>query len=210
MTRRPTVLIVDDHPLYGQALAGVVAQVDPAAAVRLVPTLAAARAAIEEDRPALVLLDLALPDATGGQAAAALSSLLPGVPILVISATDDRPLRHELEACGIRGFVSKAAAPAQIAAAVRRLLPPGPVPAGRPTALSQRQMEVLREMASGKTNKEIARLLGISVETVRAHVVEILARLGARNRTEAVRAFYTGGCVVQPTRSERQSPSAGD
>jgi DNA-binding NarL/FixJ family response regulator len=59
-------------------------------------------------------------------------------------------------------------------------------------ALSQRQLEVLQEMATGKSNKEIARSLDIAVDTVRAHVVEILSRLGVRNRTEAVTVYYSG------------------
>jgi Response regulator containing a CheY-like receiver domain and an HTH DNA-binding domain len=63
---------------------------------------------------------------------------------------------------------------------------------GKRVALSQRQLEVLQEMATGKSNKEIARSLDIAVDTVRAHVVEILSRLGVRNRTEAVTVYYSG------------------
>ena len=127
---------------------------------------------------------------------------LAAAAIVVISAVDDPALLRELERSGIHRFVSKSAKPAEIIESIRQVFHvAGPArrdaaqrspEEGKRVALSQRQLEVLQEMATGKSNKEIARSLDIAVDTVRAHVVEILSRLGVRNRTEAVTVYYSG------------------
>lgn len=201
MNRRRKVLVVDDHPLFVQAVGEIVSRLDAEAEVQGAHNLADALAWLRQARPDLVLLDLNLPDASGLEGLAALRTRLPDVPVVVISAADDPQYRREAQACGIRRFVSKSARPAEIIEAIRQVFDAadgqrrpeaGGRPGGRRAALSQRQLEVLREMATGKSNKEIARSLDISVDTVRTHVVEILSRLGVRNRTEAVMLFYSG------------------
>jgi DNA-binding NarL/FixJ family response regulator len=199
---RKKVLVVEDHPLFVQAIGEIVSRIDPAAEVQGAHTLADALASLQRGGPDLVLLDLNLPDVSGLDGVAALRQRLPEVPIVVISAMDDPDLVRDLEQSGIHRFVSKSAKPAEIIESIRQVFhaaagldrretPPSPE-VGKRTALSQRQVEVLQEMATGKSNKEIARSLDIAVDTVRAHVVEILARLGVRNRTEAVTVFYSG------------------
>lgn len=213
MRRRKKVLVVEDHPLFSLAIGGIVAQVDPAAEVRSAPSLADALAALAQGDPDLVLLDLNLPDVSGLAAVTALRDRLPEAPILVISASEDAVLRREIGKAGIRDFIPKTAASAQIVASIRQAIHGGGGPAlgsAPAMALSQRQLEVLREMATGKANKEIARSLGISIDTVRAHVVEILARLGVRNRTEAVRVFFSGRYAVQAAARRPAPPSSGD
>lgn len=153
--------------------------------------------------PDLVLLDLNLPDVSGLEGVSALRCRLPETPIVVISAMDDPVRLRELEHAGISRFVSKTARPAEIIESIRQVFHAAAdapdrhagqhaTERGKRMPLSQRQIEVLREMATGKSNKEIARSLEIAVDTVRAHVVEILSRLGVRNRTEAVMVFYSG------------------
>ncbi|MCC6657240.1 MAG: response regulator transcription factor [Rhodocyclaceae bacterium] len=195
------VLIVEDHPLFVQAVSELVARLDRNAQLRSAHTLADALAALEGGwLPDFVLLDLNLPDAAGLEGVRQLRQRLPWVPVMVVSALDDPEVRRKLRDAGIGRFVSKSARPAEFIESVRQMLqlaPEATADSGRQptslrTPLSQRQVEVLREMATGKSNKEIARGLEISVETVRAHVVEILARLGVRNRTEAVMVFYSG------------------
>lgn len=201
MNRRK-VLVVEDHPLFVQAIGEIVSRIDPTAEVQGTHTLADALVWLQRGSPDLVLLDLNLPDVTGLDGVAALRGRLPEVPIVVISAMDDPGLQHGLERSGIHRFISKSAKPAVIIESIREVflaagsarpeaLPLAPE-ASRREALSQRQFEVLQEMATGKSNKEIARSLDIAVDTVRTHVVEILARLGVRNRTEAVMVFYSG------------------
>lgn len=196
------VLIVEDHPLFVQAVSEVVARLDRNAQLRSAHTLADALAAVEGGWwPDFVLLDLNLPDVVGLEGVRKLRQRLPGVPVLVVSALDDPDVRRKLRDAGIDRFVSKSARPAEFIESVRQMFQLVPDAAADPgrrpapalhTPLSQRQIEVLREMATGKSNKEIASCLEISVETVRAHVVEVLARLGVRNRTEAVMVFYSG------------------
>lgn len=196
------VLIVEDHPLFVQAVSEVVARLDRNAQLRSAHTLADALAAVESGwLPDFVLLDLNLPDVVGLEGVLKLRKCLPGVPVLVVSALDDADVRQKLRDAGIGRFVSKSARPAEFIESVRQmfqLVPEAMADSEKRqalalrTPLSQRQIEVLREMATGKSNKEIARCLEISVETVRAHVVEVLARLGVRNRTEAVMVFYSG------------------
>lgn len=199
---RKKVLVVEDHPLFVQAIGEIVSRIDPAAEVQGTHTLTDALAWLERGSPDLVLLDLNLPDVSGLDGVAALRRQLPEVPIVVISAVDDPALLRDLERSGIHRFVSKSAKPAEIIESIRQVFHvAGPArrdtaqrspEEGKRVALSQRQLEVLQEMATGKSNKEIARSLDIAVDTVRAHVVEILARLGVRNRTEAVTVYYSG------------------
>jgi len=206
MNRRKNVLVVEDHPLFIQAIIAVVSGIDPEATVQGAHTLADALACLERNGvPDLVLLDLNLPDVSGLEGVIELRRRLPGIPIVVLSATDDADCVGEAEKAGIDCYISKSAKPEKIVALIRNFFS---FPAAttlkkgeteqlvqheaRHMALSQRQIEVLREMATGKSNKEIARSLDIAVDTVRAHVAEILARLGVRNRTEAVMVFYSG------------------
>ena len=197
MSRLRKVLVVDDHPLFVQAIGEIVSRIDPLASVQGAHTLADALAWLSNGCPDLVLLDLNLPDVSGPEGLAALRARLPEVPVVVISAEDDPLRRREAEAYDIQRFVSKSAKPAEIIEAIRQAFDAAdgqrrPAAGDRRAPLSQRQLEVLREMATGKSNKEIARSLDISVDTVRTHVVEILSRLGVRNRTEAVMLFYSG------------------
>ncbi len=203
MSHRKKVLVVEDHPLFVQAIGEIVSRIDPAAEVQGAHTLADALAWLKRGSPDLVLLDLNLPDVSGLEGVDTLRSRLPEVPIVVISAVDDPAQLRDLERSGIHRFVPKSAKPAEIIESIRQVfhaaegiggsaaVPPSPE-GGKRTPLSQRQLEVLREMATGKSNKEIARSLDIAVDTVRAHVVEILSRLGVRNRTEAVTVYYSG------------------
>ena len=206
MSCRKTILIVEDHPLFAHAVGEIVSRLDPAAQIRSAHTLSDALAAIERGgAPDFVLLDVHLPDVSGLEGVRVLRGRLPDVPIVVLSAVEDPALLKELQQAGIDRFVPKRARPADIIEAIRQVYmetagaavcetesQPAEYGAAR-AALSQRQLEVLREMATGKSNKEIARSLDISVDTVRAHVVEILARLDVRNRTEAVRVLFSDG-----------------
>lgn len=204
LPRRKAVLVVEDHPLFIQAIMAVVSGIDPTAAVQGAQTLADALAWLERNgHPDLVLLDLNLPDVSGLEGVTELRRRLPDIPIVVLSATDDADRVGEAEKAGIDCYISKSAKPEKIMALIRHYFSfPAVAPEkgeteqpvqeeARHMALSQRQIEVLREMATGKSNKEIARSLDIAVDTVRAHVVEILARLGVRNRTEAVMIYYS-------------------
>jgi DNA-binding NarL/FixJ family response regulator len=105
---RLRVLLVDDHPLFRQALAATVRQIDPQIAIAQFETLAEARRAIAADtQDTLVLLDLKLPDSHGIAGLLGLKAQAPDLMVAIVSATDDRDTVLTAQACGAAGFISR-------------------------------------------------------------------------------------------------------
>ncbi|MCK5771071.1 response regulator transcription factor [Algiphilus sp.] len=196
------ILVVDDHPLFAAAVSDIVTQLAPETGVEIADSVAAARALVTRlGAPRLALLDLNLPDSPASRSLEALGAMADGAPVVVISAHDD-PLRvRQAMAAGAVGFISKSQRPQRIMRDLAGVLagaavaPPVPEPAAatRELPLSPRQREVLDGVAAGRSNKEIAAALGVSPGTVKVHLREIFARLGARNRMEAVALYHRGG-----------------
>ena len=200
-------LICDDHAMIREALAGVIRINWPEAEVRLASDFPSAYTQIAQC-PDVCLCDLSMPGAEPLEGIRRLKSLAGNTPILVITASEDDSLLVELFRAGIVGFVPKTSRTALIEAAIRVVLAGGQyVPSrvldlassvnpvegktggrgGLPSnRLTDRQVEVLRLVAKGCSNKEVARDLGLSPATVKAHIATILGVLGATNRTEAV------------------------
>ncbi|MCZ1021080.1 response regulator transcription factor [Streptomyces noursei] len=172
----------------------------------------------ERLRPDVVLMDVRMPGADGIEATLRLQSALPDPPkVVVITTFENDDYVYDALRAGASGFVLKRAPVEQIAHAVqlvattdsvlfpdtvRRLVtarptPPRP-PRGAP-ALTGRELEILRLMATGLPNPGIADRLVISLETVKTHVSNLLAKLDARNRTQAVILAYECGFVVPGT-----------
>lgn len=209
-TRVQSCLIADDHAMLREALAGVVALGWPAARVTQCgdfPTAWAAAAAMTAAAaaPDLILCDLVMPGSAPVPGIAGLRQAAPATPLLVITGTEDDATLLALFDLGVAGFASKASPSALIDAAIRvvlaggRYLPPrlldlaaghgAGATAAPPSAaarLTARQVDVLRLIAAGQSNKEIARDLDLSPATVKAHTAAALAALGASNRAEAV------------------------
>ncbi|MFD2781880.1 response regulator transcription factor [Novosphingobium pokkalii] len=119
---RLRVLLVDDHPLFRQALAATVRQIDPQMAIAQFETLAEARRAIAADtQDTLVLLDLKLPDSHGIAGLLGLKAQAPDLMVAIVSATDDRDTVLTAQACGAAGFISKAAGVEELSAALESL-----------------------------------------------------------------------------------------
>lgn len=142
----------------------------------------------------LVLIDLRLPGMDGMAALSLYGERHPGVPRVLISGEDDEHLVRRAFDAGASGFIPKSLPVDEVAAAIRQVLgggvflpssakPPSALEAG---ALTLRQLEVLRLLGEGYTNKEIAQSLDITERTARAHVAAILESLDADNRTHAV------------------------
>ena len=211
-----TCLICDDHAMMRQALAGSVEMAWPEVSVSLASDFPAAWAAAANG-PELILCDLGMPGAGPVAGIQAMRTAAPSIPLIVITANEDDRILLELFDCGIAGFIPKTSTGELIEAAIRvvlaggRYLPPriadlaregakqGQAPPdGGPRTdqiarLTQRQVEVLRLISDGESNKEIARALTLSPATVKAHVAAVIAVLGATNRTEAAaRARETG------------------
>jgi DNA-binding NarL/FixJ family response regulator len=200
------VLIVDDHPLYRLALKGAVAAACPHCEIFEADSVAGLFDALDQHPHAdLLLLDLNLPGADGVNALAHLRGSRPELPIIVVSASDDpRTIRQAL-AFGAQSFVSKSADAATIGKNVQAVLggeaithagvilerEPGADQgalqiAQRMAQLTPQQFRVLGMLCAGLLNKQIGEDLHITEATVKAHMTEILRKLGAANRTQAV------------------------
>ena len=199
-------LICDDHALVREALAGTVRLGWPKASVTTANDFPAAWAAAPGHD--CCIADLMMPGADPMAGIAGLRRAAPDMAILVVTGTENDGLLLELLDLGIAGFAPKTASGAIIEAALRlidvggRYLPQRlvdiaasrfsqrvPAPAPRlqtgDGVLSERQLAVLRLAASGRSNKEIALALGLSPATIKTHLANVQAILGARNRMEA-------------------------
>lgn len=205
------VLIADDHPLFRAALRRAVEEavasadtaVEVIEAADVATLRAAANAAADVD---LVLLDLMMPGSRSFAPLAWLRSQHPGMAVIVVSASESVPVMRAALEFGAAGYVPKSAPLADLVAAIRAVLAygqwfPAAAFAGEPpdsaaadaaarlASLTPQQYRVVELLALGKLNKQIAAELGITEQTTKAHVSAALAKLGARNRTQATLLF---------------------
>lgn len=189
------VLIVDDHPVFQDALAGLARSLFPGCDARIAATHEEAVAALGADRFDLLVLDLILPGASGLAGLIELSRLAGDTPVLVVSGVEDEAVIRQLRLCGVNGYVSKTRPLDRIAACMRLVvqgahscfpdLPcEGEAPGG--AGLTHKQIQVAALLVRGLSNKHIANTLGISPNTVKFHVTEILRRLGVGSRAQAI------------------------
>lgn len=206
------VLVVDDHAVVRAGLRRVLDAEDDIETVGEAPT--AERAVFEalEAKPDVVLMDVVMPGKTGIEGLPALLRAVPDVRVLMLSMQDDpRYVREAFEA-GAHGYVLKEAADTDVVDAVRavaageqyvhptlgaRLVSAESEERRRAEAdpLSDREREVLRLLALGHTNQEIAALLFISVRTAETHRAHVLQKLGLSSRAELVRYALDHGLV---------------
>ena len=193
--RASFALIVEDHPLVADSLVACVRDCDAGLKVDTAESLGAAlRILARRPAPVLIVTDLTLTDTQGAEAVRRLREAAPQSPLLVFTALDDPALRCEASEMGTRGYLIKNTSIQALRDAIRAVIGGRPAknhvaPARTDQArrvLSPKQLAVLEELAAGRSNKEIAARLNISDDTVGSHMKEILGRLGARNRTEAV------------------------
>ena len=207
------LLVVDDHPVVRDGLRGVF-DGDPDFEV----AGEAADGAEAVDRATalgvdVVLMDLRMPRMGGVEAIGLLRERAPGIRVLVLTTYDtDADVLPAIEA-GATGYLLKDAPRDELVRAVRaahlgqavlaptvaqkligRLRAPAPQPAP-PETLTDRELEVLRLVAAGTTNKEAARRLFISEATVKTHLLHLYAKLGVRDRAAAVAAAYRSGLL---------------
>lgn len=198
-----SILIVDDHPLMAAALAGVLQELRPRASCTVAPTGAAARQALARQADmGLVVLDLGLPDTDGFGLLAYLREAYPGVPVMVVSASENVEDMRRAIAAGALAYVAKSAPPADMLKAAGRVirgelvLPPAmnltaaagssANPASSTELLTDRQLDVLRLVCAGRSNKFIAYELGVAEKTVKGRITAIFKALEVDNRTQAV------------------------
>jgi DNA-binding NarL/FixJ family response regulator len=209
VTDRPLrVLVVDDQQLVRE---GLTALLDLTEGVEVLGSAADGEQAlvlIAGLRPDVVLMDLRMPVLDGIAATARIRDEFPSIAVVVLTTyADDESIAGAL-AAGARGYLTKDAGRTEIALALRaaaaghamfdpavagRLAdamsrPPAPPPPDRlPDGLTQREAEVLAHLARGRTNAEIAATLFVAETTIKTHINNAFAKIGARNRTEAAR-----------------------
>ena len=200
------VLAVDDHPLIR---AGVVAFLATEPDVQVVAEAANGEEALEqyrELRPDIVLMDLSMPVMDGLSATSAILDEFPDARVIVLTTYDgDEDIHRALDA-GARGYLVKDMMAADVLNVIRTVHSgrrgiPHTVAAKLAehtprVPLTPRETQVLRLVAEGLSNPEIAARLVVTEETVKTHVSRVLAKLGLRDRTQAVVTAYESGLVV--------------
>lgn len=194
------ILLADDHPLFRAALAAAVARVAPQRTIIETGSLAETEAALQAGPVELVCLDLHMEDSSGFIGLADLRKAHPGVPVVVISASQSPGVAARAVEFGSSGFIPKTAGLDTLCDALAAVLdgdvwlPEGAddgddetvQAAARIAQLTPAQMRVLSGLAEGRLNKQIAFDMGISEATVKAHVTAIFRKLDVINRTQAV------------------------
>ena len=202
MTNKIRLLIADDHEVVRSGLKTLVAGTE----VKVVGEVATGAEAVKfalENEVDVVLLDIRMPDGDGLTALGRIKLDKPDMPVLILSTFDNPTYVARAVALGASGYVLKGCTREQLLGAIRTAAAgesawtreelrrvTGALATPRFTAdvevpLTQRESEVLRQLAYGLTNKEIAQTLHISYETVKEHVQHILRKIGVTDRTQA-------------------------
>ena len=204
------VVVVDDHAMVRESIGMALGRAEGIEVVGSAASVADGHALIVASRPDVAVLDYSLPDGTGVDLARSVHDLEPPVRTVVLTASEGVQAAAEAVAAGCAGFVRKSADlddlsdgvlrvhlgealfDAQtLSAAISWLNRPTTAPVG----LTQRELDVLRSLAEGRTTVEISELLYLSHHTVRNHVRNILGKLDARSQLEAVVVASSMGLV---------------
>jgi len=202
---RIRVLSVDDHPLLRDGIAAII---DSQPDMSLVSQASSGTEAIQqfrEHQPDVTLMDLRLPDLSGIDAMIAIRAQFPEARIIMLTTFEgDVEIQRALEA-GARGYLLKNMPPSELVEVIRQVHAgkkrvPAEVAAHLAEHMSDedltaRETEVLRQVAGGNRNRDIAELLFISEETVKVHIKHIMDKLGARDRTQAIAIAVRRGII---------------
>ena len=207
--QRPVrVLVVDDHPVVHD---GVALLVERTRSVTIAGSARSGREAIElaeQLKPDVVLLDLRLPDMLGSEAVRAIRRRAPGTVVLIFTAHPDHAALDAAREAGAAGLVVKDVTRSDLAEVIGKAARHEPVPWGTGSdvaaataaalarfGLTRREYDVLRRVALGETNAEIADAIHLSRNTVKTYLQSALQKLGARNRVEAIARASEGGLL---------------
>ncbi len=192
-------LVVDDHSVVRQGLDILFGELDDLELVGTATNGEEALDAIHELEPEIVLMDVRLPGIDGVSAVKRIHQSAPAVQFVVFSAYGDKRLLSDAIAAGARGYVMKGSPPEDLLRAIRTVaagkafVDPSLSPAllmteGGPNEqpLSEREREILQLLAEGYHTEEVARRIGLSVETVKSDTKRVIGKLNADTRTHAV------------------------
>ncbi|MCU1784070.1 response regulator transcription factor [Pseudomonas sp. 13B_2.1_Bac1] len=204
------ILIADDHPLFREAIHNVISDGFPGSDVMETADLDSALALTQEhDDLDLILLDLNMPGMHGLNGLINLRNESPTIPVVIVSAEQDKQIVLQAITYGAVGFITKSSPRLQMTEAIQQILngnvylPPDIIRTHKPgthrrlnenpgfapellQALTRKQLLVLERMTKGESNKQIAYTLEIAETTVKAHVSAILRKLNVHNRVQAI------------------------
>ena len=211
------VLIVDDHALFREGIRALLSRYED---VEVVGEAADGREAIDQVTkldPDIVMMDIAMPGLGGLEATFEIKRLFPKVSILILTQYDNREYLYRFLKAGVSGYVLKRAAGTELVAAIRavnqhgtflhpdvaRTVVEGYLGGGQSLdqpdpyeALTEREKQVLKLVAEGKSNKEIAEMLGIAVKTAMGHRANLMENLGIHNKAELVKFALQRGIIT--------------
>jgi two-component system, NarL family, response regulator DegU len=208
------VMIVDDHNLVREGLKAVFAQGDEIDVVGEAGSGEEAIEMVEKVKPDVILMDISMPGINGIQATKQIRDKHPDAKIVILTMLDQEGYVYEAIKAGATGYMLKSTSSDELVNAIqtvndgKALLHPDATAQllkefvtlaqnkAKDYGLSNREMEVLQLLSEGKTNKEIAKALWISEQTVKTHVAHIFDKLGTSDRTETVARALRSGLVT--------------
>ncbi len=203
-----SVLLVDDHSLVRK---GFRRMLEDEADIQVVGEAASGREALElasRLQPRVIVMDLSMPEMDGFQATRAILGKFPDTAILILSMHADGNYFRNAREAGARGYLMKNAVAVALPVAIRAVAAGGESFAAEPVAvtagsdgyekLTQREKQVLVLVAEGKSNKEIAQILGLSVNTVAVHRANLMSALDIHRAAELVLYAVRKGLVTPP------------
>jgi len=207
------VVVVDDHEMFAQGLQAILGTDPGIDVVALSGTVEAGCAAVRMHSPDVVLMDFQLPDGDGATATERIKAEVPETQVVMVTSFDDDTVLVRAIEAGCTGFITKHRAIQEVASAVRaahngealispsmlaRLLPRlRRNPRGLGADMTPREVEVLKLLAEGVSNQQIAERLVLSMHTVRNHVQNVITKLGAHSKLEAVATAVREGIIRQ-------------
>ncbi|HKN62023.1 MAG TPA: response regulator transcription factor [Candidatus Acidoferrales bacterium] len=203
--KRIRVFSVDDHPLLREGIAAII---DNQPDMVMVAQAANSQDAIQQfrkHRPDVTLMDLRLPDGSGIETMIAIRAEFPDARIIMLTTFEgDVEIKNALES-GARGYMLKSTPPKELVEVIRQVhagkkrIPPQLAAQlaehMSDEALTEREVQVLSQIAGGNRNRDIAEQLFISEETVKVHIKHIMEKLGASDRTQAVAIGIRRGII---------------
>ena len=203
------LLIVDDHPLFRDGLAALLRQADGETVILQAASTESALELVDEQVVDAIFMDLMMPGLSGEAAVREFTRRHPDVPVVVLSSSESATDVRRVLNAGAKGYIPKSATAQTIVSALKLVLsgntyvPPllvaaaaepaeNPAKAGAHSLaqLTGRQVDVLRYLKDGLTNKEISAQLGIAEKTVKVHIAAIFKTLNVVNRTQAAKFLH--------------------
>ncbi len=203
--RRLKVVVADDHGLMIEAV-GIALARPEFEIVGVAESGSQVLPVVQQTDPDLVVLDLRMPGMDGLTCIRLLRERMPSVKIAVLSAVDSEDTARESLSVGACAFISKRIDPDELPDALLAafeetvpepigLIHDGDIPAVREAGLTERELEILRALAEGLANGQIAKRLWLAEQTVKFHLTNIYRKLGVSSRTEAVHWVYRHGLL---------------